>query len=178
MWFFALVCFLCLLAVPIALTYYAGNLLVAPVFWFSKRLIAQRSGRRLLQASAGHLAPTHSSEVKKILDTTAFTRPTFSTRDHEGRLDELRVLMRTQPRTVDQHGAITGFPWSRQDQVSAQEVIGCSIVIDLRERVPAELELHVQFGAEETSFGSERSIASLLDGRLRSCARAGDQLAL
>jgi HEAT repeat protein len=85
--------------------------------------------------------------------------------------------MRTQARTVDSHGAITGFPWSRQDQVSAQEVIGCSIVIDLRERVPRELELHVQFGAEETSFGSERSIASLLDGRLRSCARAGDQLA-
>src|SRR5688572_19945960 len=122
MWFFALVCFLCLLAVPIALTYYAGNLLVAPVFWLGKRLLAQRSGRRLLEASKGRLRPTHSLEVKKLFDTTAFTRPTLGTRDHEGDVEGLRVLMRTQPRTVDAHGAITGFPWSRRDQVSALEV--------------------------------------------------------
>jgi hypothetical protein len=178
MWFFALVCFLCLLAVPIALTYYAGNLLVAPVLWASKRFIAQRSGRRLLQATAGQLTATHSSEAKKLLDATAFTRPTLGARDHEGIVDGLRVLTRTQPRTVDRQGAITGFPWTRQDQVSAQEVIGCSIVIDLRDRIPRELALHVQFGAEETSFGSEAAIASLLDGRLRASVRSGDQLAL
>ena len=176
MWFFALVCFLCLLAVPIALTYYAGNLLVAPVFWLGKRLLAQRSGRRLLEASTGRLRPTASSEVKKIFDTTAFTRQTFGTRDHEGEIDGLRIMMRTQPRTVDMSGAITGFPWSRQDQVNALEVIGCAIVIDLRDRIPRELNLHVQFGAEETSFGSERAIAALLDGQLRNATRRGDQL--
>jgi hypothetical protein len=178
MWFFALVCFLCLLAVPIALTYYAGNLLVAPVFWLGKRMLAHRSGRRLLQSST-RLRPTSSDEVKKIFDTTAFTRPTFGTRDHEGEIDGLRVLMRTQARTVDTSGAITGFPWSRADQVNALEVIGCAVVIDLRDRIPRELNLHVQFGHEEnSSFGSERAIAAILDGALRSSARKGDQLGI
>ncbi len=178
MWFFALVCFLCLLAVPIALTYYTGNLLAAPIFWLTRRLLAQRAGRRLLRASTGRLTPTDSHDVKKIFDTTAFTRPTLGTRDHEGVIDGLRVLMRTQPRTVDPGGTITGFPWSRQDQVNAHEVIGCAIVLDLREHLPRELNLHVQFGGEEASFGPERTIAALLDGRLRSTTRRGDQLAL
>jgi hypothetical protein len=177
-WFFALVCFLCLIAVPIALTYYAGNLLVAPVFWLGKRLLAQRSGRKLLEASANKLLPTRSLEVKKIFDTTAFTRPTLGTRDHEGDLEGVRVLMRTQPRTVDSGGAITGFPWSRSDQASATEVVGTGIVLDLRGRIPRELDLHVQFGPEEQSFGAERAIASLLDGRLRAVTRSGDQLAI
>jgi HEAT repeat protein len=176
MWFFALVCFLCLLAVPVALTYYAGNLLIAPVFWLGKRYLAQRSGRRLLESSAGRLRPTSSPEVKRLFDTTAFTRPTLGTRDHEGEIEGLRVLMRTQPRTVDINGSIAGFPWSRQDQVNALEVIGCAIVIDLRERIPREINLHVQFGSEETSFGSERTIAAILDGKLRAAARRGDQL--
>lgn len=178
MWFFGLVCFLCLIFAPIVLSYFASNLLMAPVVWAGRTLLVSRSSKKLLAATTRTLRPTTSNAARQLLDASAFTRRTLGTRDHEGEIDGFRVLLRTQPRTVDAAGATAGFPWSRQDQRTTWQVVGAELVVDLRKRIPHGLNLHVHFDAEEISLGSEALIAGLLDGRVRTFARQGDQLAI
>lgn len=178
MWFFGLVCFLCLLLAPVVLSYFASNLLMAPVVWAGRTFLVTRSSRRLLAATTKTLRPTASVAARQLLDGSAFTRRTLGTQDHEGEIEGFRVLLRTQPRTVDASGATAGFPWSRQDQRTTRQVVGAEIVVDLRKHIPHGLNLHVHFDAEEISLGSDALVAGLLDGRVRTFARRGDQLAI
>jgi HEAT repeat protein len=177
MWLFGLVCFVCLLFAPILASYFFSSLLLGSAVWAGRTLLLSRSSKRLLRDSRAQLLPATTSAVS-LLDG-GFVRKSVWTSDWQAHVDGLPILVRTEPRTVDETGAAIGFPWSRQDRKATHQVVAASIMIDLRDRIPPALCVHASFThAETTSLGPEALIAGLFDGPVLDAARPGDQISL
>ena len=170
---------LCAFLIPGIFLYVAGHMVLGPLLWAGRSLRLQEHGQRLLRpGSAVKLKPTKTAEARERLDQIALTSWSPRARDFVAEEDGLRVLVRTQPRTVGPDGEPLRFPWTRKERSEAQQVLGLAVVIDTHGRLPPDLDLHVALGRDDAVVGDEALAIALLDSSVRTWSRPGDQLTI
>lgn len=170
---------LCAVLIPAVFAYFAGHMIVGPLFWAGRSIGLHRQSWRLLgPARSLDLTRTKAPSAAARLNQIALTAWSWRARDYEGEKYGLRVLVRTQPRTVGSNGEPLGFPWTQRDRSEAQQVLGLWVVIDTAERLPTSLDLHVAVGRDDAVVGDEALAVALLDGGIRRWAQPGDQLTI
>ncbi|MEM7675672.1 MAG: HEAT repeat domain-containing protein [Myxococcota bacterium] len=178
MFLFLLISMVCAVVVPGVLLYFASNLVVGPLLWAGRSLrLTEQRQRSLAAGKQWGLNPTTDPQHTALLNRVALTSWSPRARDFFGEIDGLRVLMRTQPRTVGPDGEPLRFPWTRKERSEAQRVLGLWLVVDARELLSG-IDLHVALGRDDSVVGDEALAVALLDGDMRKVGCPGDQLTI